>query len=387
MDVRKNPYSPGAGSQPPELAGRRELLEEADIAIDRTIAGRHARSVIYLGLRGVGKTVLLNRVTRLASRKDCLTFAIEAPEERSLPSILVPRLLVVLQQLDVTAAAKDVIRKARRVLGGFAKAFKLSYEGFEVSLDVDPTAASGLIEQDLPELLVEIGRAAEAGGRAVVFGIDEVQYLSRGDLSALVVGIHRVDQWGLPLLFFGSGLPQVAALAGEAKSYAERLFAYRAVGALDDEAAREALVAPADELGVAYAPGALARILAETKGYPYFLQEWGKHAWDVATASPITEADTEVATRRALTSLDEGFFGVRYDRLTPREQDYALAMARLGPGPHGAGAIAEEMGIRVQQAGPIKASLTKKGMVYSPTHGQTAFTVPLFDEFVLRRSK
>ncbi len=385
MDRRLNPYNPGAGTQPPELAGRDELIEEASVAIDRTIAGRHARSMLLLGLRGVGKTVLLNRFNNMAIEAGCITFLLEAPENESLPSLLVPRLMSVLQRLDFSVAAGEMARKARRLLAGFTKAFKLSYEGFDVSVDIDPSAASGMLEQDLPELLIGIGTAAKAADKVVVFFIDEVQYLSQSDFAALIVGIHRINQKGLPILFFGSGLPQIAALAGEAKSYAERLFQYVHVGALAPDAADEALTAPVESLGVSYSQAALEHIRKGTKGYPYFLQEWGKQCWNLAEGSPIDEATTERATTAALRSLDQGFFNVRYDRLTPREQDYVMAMAYLGAGPHAAGDVAKGLSISVQQAGSIKNSLVKKGMVYSPRHGETAFTVPLFDEFLLRR--
>ncbi len=385
MDHRLNPYNPGAGTQPPELAGRDELIEEASIAIDRTLAGRHSRSMMLLGLRGVGKTVLLNRFDNMAIEAGCITFLLEAPENESLPSLLVPRLRAVLQRLDFSVAAVEFAKRARRLLAGFTKAFKLSYEGFDVSVEIDPGAASGLLELDLPELFIAIGTAAREAEKTVVFFIDEVQYLSQKDLAALIVGIHRINQKGLPILFFGSGLPQIAALAGEAKSYAERLFQYVRIGPLDAVAADEALIAPVKHLGVEYTSEALALIRASTKGYPYFLQEWGKHCWDLAARSPIDAEVVEQATLASLSSLDEGFFNVRYDRLTPREQDYVLAMARLGPGTHSAGDISKALKTSVQKAGSAKNSLTKKGMVYSPSYGQTAFTVPLFDEFLLRR--
>lgn len=387
MNARQNPYNPGAGTQPPNLVGRDDLLEDASVAIDRTLAGRHARSMLLLGLRGVGKTVLLNRFDGLASEAGALTFLLEAPENKSLPELLVPRLHVILRQLDLSSAARDLAKRARETLAGFAKAFKLSYEGFEVSVDTDFRAASGLLEQDLPELLLQIGAAARAADKAVVFFVDEVQYLSQDDLAALIVGLHRCNQKGLPVLFFGSGLPQIAALAGEAKSYAERLFRYVAIGPLPPEAADEAITAPAREFDVAFTVDALAKIRVATRGYPYFLQEWGKHCWNLAVDSPIDAGDVHRATGSALATLDEGFLNVRFDRLTPRERDYVLAMAKLGKGPHAAGDVADSLSISKQHAGSVKNALTRKGMVYSPSYGMTAFTVPLFDEFLLRRGR
>jgi hypothetical protein len=214
--------------------------------------------------------------------------------------------------------------------------------------------------------------------------IDEVQYLGEQDLAALIVANHKVGQKGLPLVMFGAGLPQLAALAGEAKSYAERLFDFPAVGALSDDAAREAIRAPLQREGADIADEALDYLVEKTEGYPYFLQEWGSQAWNVAATSPITLGDVEWATERAVSRLDTGFFNVRLERLTPREKDYVRAMAELGAGPHRSGEIAQKLGIDVTTAAPLRNGLIKKGMIYSPQHGDTAFTVPMFDEFMRR---
>jgi hypothetical protein len=213
---------------------------------------------------------------------------------------------------------------------------------------------------------------------------DEVQYLSETDLSAIIVSVHKMAQKGLPFILFGAGVPQLAALAGEAKSYAERLFDYPEVGPLSDDAAREAIVSPIQREGVEIDFEAVRLIVQKTQAYPYFLQEWGSHAWDVATLSPISILDVEDATVKALRALDTGFFRVRLDRLTPREKDYMRAMADLGAGPHRSGEIAQQLGIDVTAAAPLRNGLIKKGMVYSPQHGDTAFTVPMFDEFMKR---
>jgi hypothetical protein len=211
-----------------------------------------------------------------------------------------------------------------------------------------------------------------------------VQYLSGTDLAALIVSLHRVTQRGLPLVFFGAGLPQLAGLAGEAKSYAERLFDFPDVGPLSALAAREAIAAPVRREGVEINDEALDEVISRTKGYPYFLQEWGFHTWDVSAASPISGEDARLASERALKALDKGFFRVRLERLTPRERDYARAMAELGPGPHRSGEIAAKLRLKVSAAAPLRDKLIKKGMVYSPQHGDTAFTVPMFDEFMRR---
>ena len=211
-----------------------------------------------------------------------------------------------------------------------------------------------------------------------------MQYLSESDLAALIVSVHKMAQKGLPFILFGAGLPQLAALAGEAKSYAERLFDYPEVGALPDSAAREAIVAPIKREGVEITVDALTDIVTKTNGYPYFLQEWGSQTWNAASTSPITASDVTQATTHTLQALDMGFFRVRLDRLTPREKDYMRAMAELGAGPHRSGEIAQKLGMRVTTAGPLRGGLIRKGMVYSPQHGDTAFTVPMFDEFMRR---
>ena len=229
-----------------------------------------------------------------------------------------------------------------------------------------------------------LAHAAAAAERPVAIFVDEVQYLSEEDLRALIVSIHRIGQRNLPVILFGAGLPQLAALAGEAKSYAERLFDYPAVGALDSDDAARAVREPVREEGCEINEAALSRVVDETQGYPYFLQEWGKHGWDLAPESPIAENDVAAASGAATTALDRSFFRVRFDRLTPRERDYLRAMAHLGPGPHRSGDIADVLGVKVSSAGPLRSGLIAKGMIYSPAHGDTAFTVPMFDQFMRR---
>lgn len=385
MNPTTNPFAPGAGTQPPELAGRESIVSQARIALVRVKEGRAAKSQMLLGLRGVGKTVLLNRIADIAETDGYETILLEAPEDRRLADMLVPPLRRVLHKLSRIAAASARAKEALGVLRAFAKAFKV--KAGDVEFTVEPatgTADSGSLEADLPELLLAVSAAAKKGGRAVAVLADEVQYLSEEDLAALIVAVHRVAQKGLPFLFFGAGLPQLAALAGEAKSYAERLFEYPEVGPLDDAAAREAIAAPLRRNDVQIEPRALDRVVQQTKGYPYFLQEWGYHAWSVADGSPIVLADVQRGSAEALRALDRGFFRVRLDRLTPREKDYLRAMAELGPGPHRSGDIAEKLGIEVTAAGPLRGTLIKKGMIYSPQYGDTAFTVPMFDEFMKR---
>ena len=385
MDPTTNPFAPGAGTQPPELAGRTSIIESATVAIRRIKAGRPAKGQMLLGLRGVGKTVLLNRLSDLAEAEGFHSIMLEAPENRTLVEMLAPQLRALASKLSRIERAREVGKRALAILRSFTSAFKLSLG--EVEFGVAPeegTADSGILESDLPEVMMAIARAAKEAGAGVALFVDEVQYLSEEEISALIVSVHKMSQKGLPFVFFGAGLPQLAQLAGEAKSYAERLFDFPEVGPLSPDAAREAIAAPIEREEQAITEDAVRLIVEKTRAYPYFLQEWGSHAWNVATLSPITVLDVEDATTRALAALDSGFFRVRLDRLTPREKDYVRAMAELGPGPHRSGEIAQELALEVTAAGPLRNGLIKKGMVYSPQHGDTAFTVPRFDEFLKR---
>ena len=381
MDPLRNPFAPGAGSRPPELAGRDALLNQAHLALQRIRLGRSEKSQLLLGLRGVGKTVLLNRIAEQAEALGYEQAQLEAPEGRPLASYLAPALKTILLRLDRVEQARVWAADAMAALRGFASAFKVSLGDVKVGLSEPPRADSGNLEVDLPDLLVATAQAAKAAGTSVVILIDEVQYLTDNELRGLIVALHRVVQRGLPLILFGAGLPQLAALAGDAKSYAERLFDFPAVAALSGDAAAQAIQEPIEEEGAQIDANALAEIVALTQGYPYFLQEWGKHTWAVAQGPTITLADVQLASSQARDALDRNFFRVRFDRLTPREQDYLHAMAQLGAGPHRSGAIAEQMQLRVERTGPLRSGLIRKGMIWSPAHGMTAFTVPMFDTF------
>jgi hypothetical protein len=387
MDPRRNPYAPGAGAPPPELAGRDALIERAAIALDRIRSGRHDKSMILVGLRGVGKTVLLNRVQLDAEERGIHGMRLEAPEDRSLPGILAPAMRAALLKLDRARAATAVGKKAMRALAGFVGAMKIKYGDVEVGLEVEPEkglADSGDLDVDLTDLLVAVGEAAQERSTAFAVFVDELQYVEENQLASLITALHRCAQKQLPITLFGAGLPQIVGQTGRAKSYAERLFDFPEVGALEDAAARLALTAPAEKEGVEFDSAALDEILAQTQGYPYFLQEWGKNAWSVAPSSPITADHVRVATVHALADLDASFFRVRFDRSTPAEKNYLRAMATLGAGPHRSGDIAAELVRKVNSLGPTRSALIAKGMVYSPDHGDTAFTVPLFDQFMKR---
>jgi len=387
MDPRRNPFSPGAGTPPPELSGRDALLERVSIALDRIRAGRGARSVIMYGLRGVGKTVLLGQARADAEARGITAVRIEAPEDRSLPAILAPALRTALIRLDRTAAATHGVKRALKALAGFATRLKLSYNDIELSLDQAPEpglADSGDLDIDLADLLLTVGVAAKERDTAIVLFLDELQYVPEAQLAALISALHATAQAQLPVTMVAAGLPQLLGRMGRAKSYAERLFEFVPLGPLDATAAAAALIVPIEREGAAIDPAAVAQIVAETQGYPYFLQEWGKHSWDVASGSTIAETDVELASVVALADLDASFFRVRFDRLTPAEKRYLRAMAELGSGPHRSGDIAAMLKRNVTQLAPTRNALILKGMIYSPGHGDTAFTVPLFDQFMRR---
>lgn len=387
MDPIKNPFSPGAGAPPPELVGRDAILEQAKILLGRVKLRRPEKSLLLTGLRGVGKTVLLNEIERLAEAADYRTVNIEAQEDKSLASLIVPSLRKLLYELDRLAGAGNKVRRGLRVLRSFVGAFKMTVDDVTFGLDIDPetgSADSGDLGIDLPNLFVAIGEAAEERKTAAALLIDEIQYFSSTELGALIMAMHKIQQRQLPVVLVGAGLPILPGLAGESKSYAERLFNFPEVGALTEADAAKALQEPASAAGVKFQKTALKQVFSLTKGYPYFLQEWGYQAWNTATSSPITLRVVEKATESVVDRLDQNFFRVRYDRLTPAERRFLRAMAELGPGPHRTGDIAEALEVKLTSVGPVRARLIKKGMIYSPAYGDMAFTVPLFDEFMRR---
>lgn len=385
MDPVRNPFAPGAGSRPPELAGRGDVIEAATVAVKRVLIGRHDRSQILIGLRGVGKTVLLNRIEEIAAENRHVTTFLEAPEDKALAELLYPKAFQAIRQLSMSEKAKAASYDAMRALRSFAAAFKVRIGDVSISVEPEPGAAdSGILELDLADLFVRIGEAAKAADRAWTLLIDEVQYLSDKELSALVVAIHRTNQKGLPVMFFGAGLPQLAGLLGDAKSYAERLFTFPRIDPLGPDEAALAIRQPIEEEEEEITDAAVARIVKDTHGYPYFIQEWGFQAWNLADCSPIDEKDALAAGPAAIKRLDEGFFRVRFDRLTPKEREYVLAMASLGKGPYRSADVAAALGEPATGLGPRRAAIIRKGMIYSPAHGDIAFTVPLFEDFLAR---
>jgi hypothetical protein len=387
MDPIKNPFSPGAGSPPPELVGRDPILEQARILLGRVKAGRSEKSMLLTGLRGVGKTVLLNEIERLAKAEGYRTLAIEAHEDKALGPLIAPSLRTLLYDLDRIAGAGDKAKRGLAVLRSFIGAIKVTVGDATFGLDIDPekgAADSGDLEIDLPNLFVAVAEAAEERHAAIALLIDEIQYFSRKELGALIMAMHKIQQRQLPIVLVAAGLPILPGMAGESKSYAERLFSFPDIGALSADDTAKALREPAQAAGVEFKADALKDIFKLTRGYPYFLQEWGYQSWNLAPASPITREVVTNATATVTERLDRNFFRVRFDRLTPSEKNFLRAMAELGPGAHRTGDIADALGVKVTSLGPVRAKLIRKGMIYSPAHGDMAFTVPLFDQFMVR---
>ena len=387
MNPLDNPFAPGAGVPPPELAGRDQLLESIHVSSERSRRSLAARSVLLLGLRGVGKTVLLDRIRQDAQGAGLATVMIEATERSALPALLAAELHGVLLRLSRQQRMRDLASRALRALAGFVSALKVKYGDVELGIDALPEpglADSGNLEFDLIALFEALGATASAMDTALIVIIDELQYVPKSELAALIAALHRAAQRRLPILLVAAGLPQLRTQAAEAKTYAERLFEFREVGPLDEGASEDAVAKPIRARNVDIDTDALRMIVAETQGYPYFLQEWGKHVWDIADGSPVVVGDVECASNEVAASLDTGFFRARFDRLTPSQKRYLRAMAELGPGPHRSGAIARVLGRKVTSLAPTRGQLIAKGMVWSAARGDTAFTVPLFDRFMRR---
>lgn len=386
MDPVRNPYTPGAGTRPSALVGRDAELHAIDVALQRARIGRPTKSMLLTGLRGVGKTVLLNEFGRLGERHGYIHEHAECAEGAD-PRVIVALLArTALYRLSATRRAAERARRALGVLKGFTVSFP---EGGSIGIDVDAVpgpADTGDTGHDLAGVLRELGECAVVHDAGVLFTLDELQYLDRSQLGLLIVGLHRIHQLNLPVVVAGAGLPSMPGLAGEAKSYAERLFSFPVIGSLDDTSAREALLRPALDEGVTWTPPAVRRVVELTQGYPYFLQEFGKHAWEAAPSTPIRRPDVDAAAPGAHAELDHGFFRVRLDRLPDLERAYLAAIASLGAGPHRSGNVARAMGKTTSQVGPVRDALIRRGLLWSPRYGEIAFTVPLFDEF-LRRSR
>ena len=385
MDPVRNPFSPGAGTRPPALVGREREIEAMDIALQRLRLGRDGRSEMLTGLRGVGKTVLLNEFELLADARGYFHEHLEVGEDGDLPPRLAAAFRRVLLSMD---ARRRIGARVVRALG-VLKAFTIGLPGGpELSIDVDAVhgpADSGDLATDLAGLFVELGEVARDHDTGVLITIDELHYVKRATLEALVMGVHRATQLALPITVAGAGLPSLAALTGEAKSYAERVFTFPVIDSLTEDQPRQALEVPVADEGVRWKPEALDRLVEVTRGYPYFLQEFGKQAWDAAEGPAlITLDDVERSIPVATAELDDGFFRVRTGRTSDPERAYLRAMAELGPGPVRSVEVATLLGKKATALGPTRDGLLKKALCYSPRWGEIDFTVPMFDAFMRR---
>jgi len=391
MDPIRNPYAPGAGQRPPELAGRDEQLAAFDVVLQRVAKGRPERSLILTGLRGVGKTVLLNALRSAAVRRGWGTGKLEARPDQGLRRPLSSAVHQAIRELghprsDAADQVLGVIRSfAQRDAASGAKLRDQWSPGIDAPA-VRGRADSGDIEIDLVELLTDVGGLAADVGKGVAVFVDEMQDLGPGDVSALCAACHEISQSDLPVIVVGAGLPHLPAVLSASKSYSERLFGYLRIDRLPREAADRALAAPAQEEGAAFTPEALSAMYAATGGYPYFIQAYGKAVWDRATTSPITDDDVGVATPEADGELAVGFFGSRYERATPGERDYLRAMADVASlddqDSVPTADVAASLGKRPQSLSPARDSLLKKGLIYSAERGRIAFTVPHFGRYL-----
>ena len=389
MDKRANPFRPGAGARPPALAGRERELEDFDVAVHRYLQGHPERSILLSGLRGVGKTVLLRECERIAGASGWEFHSFEAGrDDDSLAGFLATGARAALLRYSRSARLKERARNALAVLRSFQVCWKLP-EGNELVLAADPAfgrADSGSMGRDMIDLLLALGEAAAERRAGVLFTIDEMQFLSKRELSDLCMALHKVSQNAVPVMVAGAGLPSLPGLVGDAKSYGERLFSFRTVNSLSQADARRALVDPVSP-GLSWESDALDEAVDVSGGYPYFLQEVGRCAWNAAEGpDAIALADVRRATPEALRSLDDGFFRVRFDRATDGGRSYLGAMAALGAGPHRSQEVADQLGKSVAAASALRGNLIKKGLCYAPRPGYVGFTVPLFDDFVRRTS-
>ena len=387
MDQIRNPYSPGAGDPPPDLVGRDREMESVDIAVQRLMIGRSAKSQLLTGLRGVGKTVLLQEFGRIARRRGWVHAHVEASEDLRFVEGVSTLVHKALLRLSTRRRIQDRLRKVREALSNFEVRYEVPGigEGVVLSPGVSRIAGLGVLDEDLADLFLEVGGAAKKAEVGVLLTVDEMQHLSRTDMAALIVGLHRVSQEQLPLMLAGAGLPSLPGLAGEAKSYSERLFDFPVIDSLDREDAYLALSRPAAKEKISWAEDALELVYYRTEGYPYFLQEFGKQAWDVASGpDTITRADVEKSSPIAMNELDTHFFRIRLARINDSGRNYLRSMASLGKGPYKSGAVADRLAKTTGRVGPLRESLIKRGLIYSPRWGYLDFTVPMFEQYVVR---
>lgn len=387
MVLTPNPYRPGAGTTPAYLAGRDAVLHDAQAVLENIRFGFPARSVIYYGLRGVGKTVLLNRIAERADDMDVPTEYMEIAErERSFQDAIVLHVYKLMSKLSTMDKLEGYAKKAMGILKAFSVKYTDASSGVEIAFDpVRGIADTGNLSNDMTELFLALGKLAQKKEQGVALFVDEIQYVEDRDFEALIEALHRVNQKGYPLVIFAAGLPKIVRLAGEIKSYAERLFQFIAIDSLSKEDARLALERPAAKLHVTYDEASVEKVLTVTEGYPYFIQEYGKWIWENREHADVITTDiVERAYHAFESAMDEAFFKARHDRATPRELDFMTAMVRCGEMPCNMKDVARKLGASAQKVGPLRAQLIHKGFIYAPQRGTVAFTVPQFDKYLRR---
>ena len=385
MDATENPYNPGAGTPPPALVGREKEIEAVEVTLRRLRSGKNSKSALFTGLRGVGKTVLLNHFEILAASHGYVTDYLEIEED----DIFAPRLAASIRKILLSIDAKRKVGDRIQRALGILKGFTLQLPGgpgisFDVAAISGP-ADSGNLADDLGAVFVELGEIARDHDVGVMIALDELQFVDKKTLAALFMGLHRAAQLSLPVTVIGAGLPSLTTIAGQARSYAERMFSFPVIGSLGLSDARNALELPARKLGVDWTPEAIARTVGITEGYPYFLQEFGKQAWNTAIGPKVIhEDDVARCEQLVIAELDDGFFKVRTGSTTDVQREYLRAMAELAPGPILSGEVARLLFNTTPGVGPIRDQLIKAGLCYAPRRNELAFTVPMFDQFMKR---
>lgn len=372
---------------PEEIAGRDEDISAVEVTLRRAMIPRSCRSIIFHGLRGVGKTVLLVQSEIIAEDNHCIVKSIEASDDSELYKKIIPALNEAVLELKLTAKVKDLLEKTARAIRDVASIFKISVGGIDVSVEASQPSdniATGDIQLDLPRLILSIGEAAKENGTAVALVIDEIHTADSISLEALVASIHKCNQRKYPVILIGAGLPSCLANLGNTKSYSERLFDLRLVGALSAKTAREAIVRPLESEGVSITDEALDLLYENTSGYPFFIQVWGQTVWNIADGPEITADDVRASNELAIQELDDGFFKMRFDRCSKKQKRYLRAMTELGDSEQNTNEIADILGVKIQTLSSTREALIKKGMIYSPKDSIVTFTVPLFANFMKR---
>ena len=384
MDRMKNPFTPGAGALPPEFAGRGEAIEDGRILSGRTLNGRYEKSLMLIGLRGVGKTVLLKYLAESARKDGVIPLMIEVREPKSAVEELAVRLKEVLSSIDFSCKVKSSVNYAFSALKNFVKTISVNIGEFGVTVETAPGVGdTGNMEFDLSEVLKAAARAAREADTAIGLYIDELQNMDMASMRGIIVALHHAAQDGLPLYLVGSGLPSIRALVGKSKTYAERMFNYREIGALSEQDVAAAISNPFKDAGVVVAAAAIEKIFAYSGGYPYFLQEYGYQLWLETEGGEIDVSLVERALPFVHKRLDDNFFDVRFDRVTNKEREFLRAMAEFSS-PIAVSVVAERLKRPLNAISAARAALIRKGMVYSPSHGEIAYTVPLFGDYMRR---